>query len=184
MLLRQIFSVLQWFWCWSWNASLMHIRELLLQRLCTSLGKVPSHLLPQWKRFTSKRLLVELTTRSAAWNLFPLIDSNFSLWRLVTWFSSVGTEGLLGPSTPNKAPSLLQIETWNVINQWRFCQFWECQALRTNPMPPLKTFWRRFWLWFKINIKDQSEMPSVWKSLHLLQNSKTVVETLDSNLLK
>jgi len=34
---------------------------------------------------------------------------------------------LVGLATPNKAPSP-QIETWNTINQWSFCQSLECQA--------------------------------------------------------
>jgi len=44
-----------------WNASLMHIQELLLACLCTSLGKVLLHLPPQCKRtgmFLIGKLLV------------------------------------------------------------------------------------------------------------------------------
>jgi len=32
-----------------------------------------------------------------------------------------------------------QIETWNTINQWSFCQFLKCQAHRTNAKPP---YWK------------------------------------------
>jgi len=49
-------------------------------------------------------------------------------------------------SPPNKAPSP-QIETWNTINQWSFCQFLECQATQHKRKAPLlKTFWQRFCL--------------------------------------
>ena len=51
-----------------------------------------------------------------------------------------------GLASPNKAPSPPPIETWNTINQLRFCQFLECQAPPHKPKAPLlKTFWRRFW---------------------------------------
>ena len=56
----------------------------------------------------------------------------------------------LVPQTKLQSP---QIETWNTVNQWSFCQFLECQAtlhkrkaLRRNANPLLKTLWRRFCL--------------------------------------
>jgi len=53
---------------------------------------------------------------------------------------------LVGLAPPNKATSP-QIETWNTINQWSFCQFLECQAPpHKRKAPLLKTFWRRFWI--------------------------------------
>ena len=34
----------------------------------------------------------------------------------------------LGGLSPPKQSSKPQIETWNTINQWSFCQFLDCQA--------------------------------------------------------
>jgi len=49
-----------------------------------------------------------------------------------------GAFGVLAPQTKLQAP---QIETWNTINQLRFCQFLECQASPNTPKAPLwKTF--------------------------------------------
>ena len=48
----------------------------------------------------------------------------------------------LDPQTKLQAP---QTETRNTVNQWRFCQFLECQAAPAETQSPLlKTFWRRF----------------------------------------
>jgi len=44
-------------------------------------------------------------------------------------------EALVGLAPPNKLP---QIEIWNTLQQWSFCQILKCQA------PLFKTFWRRF----------------------------------------
>ena len=57
-----------------------------------------------------------------------------------------------GLSIPKQSTKPTQIETWNTINQCRFCQFLECQApphkFKANPQkrkaPLLKTFWQRF----------------------------------------
>jgi len=47
---------------------------------------------------------------------------------------------LVGLVPPNKAQSP-QAETWNTINQLRFCQFLECQVPPHKPKAPvLKTF--------------------------------------------
>ena len=54
--------------------------------------------------------------------------------------SPVATGGFCGLSPLNKAPSPPQIETWNTINQWSFCQFLECQSPRTNAKPPTENF--------------------------------------------
>jgi len=64
----------------------------------------------------------------------------------MVWCSPVATEGAFGGlPIPNKAPSP-QSETWNTINQLRFCQFLKCQAPPHKPKAPLlKTFCRRFW---------------------------------------
>jgi len=48
--------------------------------------------------------------------------------------SSPGSLVILAPQTKLQA---LQIETWNTINQWRFCQYLECQVPCTNAKPPV-----------------------------------------------
>ena len=49
----------------------------------------------------------------------------------------------LAPQTKLPAP---QIEIWNTINQWSFCQFSECQApLHKRKAPSVKTFWTVHW---------------------------------------
>jgi len=82
--------------------------------------------------------------------------------------------GGLWHSYPPKQSSQPQIEIWNTINQWSFCQFSECQAvLHKRKAPLLKTFWTVCW---NINKSIQScikqqvslhgfNMAQIWKSL-------------------
>jgi len=52
--------------------------------------------------------------------------------------------GGLSPQTKLQAP---QIETWNTINQWSFCQFLEYQAPpHKRKAPLLKSFQQHFWV--------------------------------------
>jgi len=67
-----------------------------------------------------------------------------------------------------------KIEIWNAINQWRFCQFSECQApLHKRKTPTLKTFWTVHWNIYE-SIQSYIEQPvsllgfntaQSWKSL-------------------
>jgi len=71
----------------------------------------------------------------------------------IIWSTVKSSQGAsVGLAPANKA-SRPQTETGNIINQWRFCQFLECQAHPYKCQPPaetqsplLKTFWWRFWL--------------------------------------
>jgi len=48
----------------------------------------------------------------------------------------------LSPKQSSKPP---QIEIWNIINQWSFCQIFRSQApLHKRKASLLKTFWQRF----------------------------------------
>jgi len=61
------------------------------------------------------------------------------------WTQSRRHWGLWYDQPTNKTPSP-QIEIWNTINQWSFCQFLECQApLHKRKAPLLKTFWTVHW---------------------------------------
>ena len=54
---------------------------------------------------------------------------------------SAQSRGGFGGSIPHKQSSKPpQIETWNIINQWSFCQFLEYQAPSTNAKPPIENF--------------------------------------------
>ena len=59
--------------------------------------------------------------------------------------SPVATGVFGGLSPPKQSSKPPQIETWNAINQWSFCQFLECQVPPYKCKAPLlQTFWRRF----------------------------------------
>ena len=59
--------------------------------------------------------------------------------------SLITMEGVWYSYLPNKAPSP-HTEIWNIINQWSFCRFSECQApLHKCKAPLLKTFWTIYW---------------------------------------
>ena len=65
-------------------------------------------------------------------------------WAAVDLVSSpCGTLVWLASQTQPRAS---QIEIWNTINQWSFCQTWEFQApLHIRSAPLLQTFWTVHW---------------------------------------
>ena len=53
--------------------------------------------------------------------------------------SPVANKGLWWAYPPQTKLQAPQIEIWHTVNQWRFCQFLECQAPCTNAKPP---YWK------------------------------------------
>ena len=77
--------------------------------------------------------------------------------------------GLLGAKPPKQSSQPPQIETWDTINQWSFCQFLECQVPPHKRKAPLfKIFWRRFCDHGKINLAWLSKSATDRKMLSLL----------------
>ena len=92
----------------------------------------------------SSVLVVSLSVLSISVTNF-MSDLKRALIIELIWNQSRCHGGLvhLAPQTKLPAP---QIEIWNTINQWSFCQFSECQApLHKRKAPSVKTFWTVHW---------------------------------------
>ena len=85
---------------------------------------------------------------------------------------AMGDFGVVIP--PNKTSSP-QIEIWNAINQWSFCQFLEFQApLHKRKSPLLKTFWTVHWNIYE-SIQSYIKQPVLLLGLNTAQSWKSLV---------